>query len=698
MAHLLELDGLRTEIRLRRAVVHALDGVSLTVDPGECLGIVGESGCGKTMTALSIMRLLPPGGHIVGGKIILDGKEISSLEDSQMRHIRGNEIGMIFQDPMTSLNPTMTIGDQISETVVLHRGASSAQARQRAIEVLGLVGMPRPAERVDNYPHQLSGGMRQRVMIAMALACEPKLLIADEPTTALDVTIQKQILELLDDLRKRLSMAVILVTHDLGVIAGRADRVVVMYAGKISESTTTTRLFANPRHPYTEALFEALPEKAADNARKLYNIPGMPPDLTNPPTGCRFAARCRYVQETCRQEEPELKGDSWEHVFRCFFPVGKEEREKRLAELTVAEAAAAQAAAAATAPPPVADGELLKVDHLVKNFPVTAGAVMQRKVGEVSAVADVSFSIVPGQTFGMVGESGCGKTTIGRLIVGLEKATSGSIILDGEDLTKLSTRERRRRSSKVQLMFQDSYASMDPRMRVGPILREPLSIQRRGARKEQQTKIREILDEVGLPRAAVERYPHEFSGGQRQRLGLARALVLRPQLIVADEPVSALDVSIQAQILNLMLDLQRDHGLTYLFISHDLSVVRYLSNNIGVMYLGKLVEIGPANDVYFGPVHPYTRGLIDTIPMADPVAEKAKVAKGVSGELPSALDPPSGCRFRTRCPRAQDLCAVEEPPLRVFGDVHLAACHFPLRGPGTAVPEASATTAVATDA
>src|SRR5215831_19310636 len=698
MAHLLELDGLQTEIRLRRSTVHALDGVSFTVDPGECLGIVGESGCGKTMTALSIMRLLPPGGHIVGGKILLDGKEISALSDNDMRHVRGNEVGMIFQDPMTSLNPTMTIGDQISETVLLHRGASPAEARDRAVEVLGLVGMPRPAERVSNYPHQLSGGMRQRVMIAMALACEPKLLIADEPTTALDVTIQKQILELIDSLRKRLSMAVILVTHDLGVIAGRADRTVVMYAGKVEESTTTTRLFGNPRHPYTEALFEALPEKAADSSRRLYNIPGMPPDLTNPPTGCRFAARCRYAQEICRAEEPELKGDSWEHVFRCFFPVGKEEREKRVAELLVAEE---QAAATAVEPAAAAasDGELLRVDHLVKNFPVTAGAVLQRKVGEVSAVADVSFSIVPGETFGMVGESGCGKTTIGRLIVGLEQATSGAIVLDGEDLTKLSTRERRRRSGKVQLMFQDSYASMDPRMRVGPILREPLSIQRRGSRKEQQAKISEILDEVGLPRAAVQRYPHEFSGGQRQRLGLARALILRPQLIVADEPVSALDVSIQAQILNLMKDLQRDHGLTYMFISHDLSVVRYLSNNIGVMYLGKLVEVGPANDVYYRPVHPYTRGLIDTIPNADPVVEKSKVTKGVAGELPSALDPPSGCRFRTRCPRAQELCALEEPPLRPFGDTHFAACHFPLREPGSeaATEQASAPTAVASD-
>jgi peptide/nickel transport system ATP-binding protein len=339
------------------------------------------------------------------------------------------------------------------------------------------------------------------------------------------------------------------------------------------------------------------------------------------------------------------------------------------------------------------------VDHLVKNFAVTSGAVLQRKVGEVSAVADVSFSIVPGQTFGMVGESGCGKTTIGRLIVGLEKATSGAILLDGEDLTKLSNRERRQRSDKVQLMFQDSYASMDPRMRVGPILREPLAIQRRGSRSEQQTKINEILDEVGLPRAAVQRYPHEFSGGQRQRLGLARALILRPQLIVADEPVSALDVSIQAQILNLMKDLQRDHGLTYMFISHDLSVVRYLSNNIGVMYLGKLVEVGAADDVYYRPVHPYTRGLIDTIPNADPVVEKSKVAKGVAGELPSAIDPPSGCRFRTRCPRAQDLCAAEEPPLRPFGGTHFAACHFPLTEPAPAAraQEASVPSTVASD-
>jgi peptide/nickel transport system ATP-binding protein len=566
--------------------------------------------------------------------------------------------------------------------------------------VLGLVGMPKPAERISNYPHQLSGGMRQRVMIAMALACEPKLLIADEPTTALDVTIQKQILELIDSLRQRLSMAVILVTHDLGVIAGRADRVAVMYAGRIVESAPTPVLFARPRHPYTEALFEALPEKAADGSsiKRLYNIPGQPPDLTFPPPGCKFAPRCRYAQDSCRASEPALTDAGGAHFFRCFFPVGsaQEARDPGTPFVSVpperpevpgtpagsgagGEAAEEAAGGLAVAS---ADGALLSVSHLVKNFTVTAGAVLQRKVGQVSAVADVSFGIPAGSTFGLVGESGCGKTTVGRLIVGLEKPSSGSIVLGGRDLASLSRRQRRRQAQAVQLMFQDSYASMDPRMRVGTILREPLVIQRDGSRASQAKRVNAMLDEVGLPAVAAERYPHEFSGGQRQRLGLARALMLRPSMIVADEPVSALDVSIQAQILNLMLDLQRDYGLTYLFISHDLSVVRYMSDTIGVMYLGKLVEVGPAADVYAAPVHPYTRGLIDTVPVADPTMERAKEHQGVQGELPSAVAPPSGCRFRTRCPRAQDLCAAEEPPLRPFtAEGHLAACHFPLREP-----------------
>ena len=686
MAPLLDISDLRTEIRLREGVVHAVDGVSLQLEPGETLGIVGESGSGKTMTALSIMNLLPTGGRIAGGSIKLAGQEISTLPEDGMRKIRGNEIGMIFQDPLTSLNPTMTVGKQIAENVSLHREVSKEQAMDRAAEVLDLVGIPRVRERIKEYPHQFSGGMRQRVMIAMALACEPKLLIADEPTTALDVTIQKQILELIDDLRRRLGMAVILVTHDLGVIAGRADRVAVMYAGKIAETSDTETLFARPRHPYSEALFQALPDKAADAGERLYSIPGLPPDLVNPPTGCRFAARCRYVTDRCREEEPRLTGEVAGHEFRCFYPVGPSERTDtgRLSGFN-------QAQTKEPVPGPGIGDVLLDVDHLVKDYPVTKGAVLQRRVGWLSAVADVNFAIRSGETFGLVGESGCGKSTIGKLVVGLETLTGGSISFAGKDLAKSSHRQYRHQRRNIQLMFQDSYASLDPRMRAGTLLREPLVIQHIGSKQEQLKRVDEMLDKVGLPRSAAERYPHEFSGGQRQRLGFARALMLDPQLIVADEPVSALDVSIQAQVLNMMKELQHDLGLTYLFISHDLGVVRYLSDKIGVMYLGKLVEVGPAEEVYLRPAHPYTRGLLDSAPVADPEAEKKKVTEGVKGELPSAIHPPSGCRFRTRCPRAQSICADVEPPMTPFaGEGHLAACHFPLQSPVGAPAETAA--------
>lgn len=656
---------LHTDIALSKGTVHPVSGVSFTVNKGESLGIVGESGCGKTMTALSIMRLLPPGGRIVGGSIALADVDLAALDEAGMRRIRGDRVGMIFQDPMTSLNPCMTIGDQVSETVLLHREVTREHARERAAEVLDLVGLPHAKERMNSYPHLLSGGMRQRVVIAMALACDPELLIADEPTTALDATIQKQILELIDDLRTRLGMAVILVTHDLGVIAGHTDRVAVMYAGKIMETSPTPELFANPRHPYTEALFRARPENA-DSDRKLYAIPGLPPDLSDPPHGCRFAARCAYATEECRAQEPDLTGDN--HAFACFHPLGIK---RQAAPNPPTPLATAQAAA-----------PLLEVRNLVREFPVTSNGVLQRKIGAISAVADVSFTVGAEETFGLVGESGCGKSTISRLLVAADTPTSGSITFDGNEITGKSNRELRKYRGDFQLMFQDPYASLDPRMRVGSILREPLVIQHRGSAADQENAVVRLLDEVGLPRTALHQYPHEFSGGQRQRIGLARALALRPKLIVADEPVSALDVSVQAQILNLMRDMQREHRLTYVFISHDLSVVRYVATTIGVMYLGKLVEIGPAEQVYTAPVHPYTRGLIDTIPLADPQRERHKSKAGVRGELPSAMNPPSGCRFRTRCPRASDKCAAEEPlmlPFSVQG--HRAACHHPLRSP-----------------
>ncbi|MDT7611585.1 MAG: peptide/nickel transport system ATP-binding protein ddpF [Pseudonocardiales bacterium] len=665
MEPVVELIDLHTDIAMRRGTAHPVGGVSLTVGKGETLGIVGESGCGKTMTALSIMRLLPNGGRIAGGSIRFGDLDLATADDDVMRTVRGNRIGMIFQDPMTSLNPCLTIGDQVAETVRLQRDVTRAQARERAREVLDLVGLPRAAERLDSYPHLLSGGMRQRVVIAMALACEPELLIADEPTTALDVTIQKQILELIDELRARLGMGVILVTHDLGVVAGHTDRGAVMYAGKVVETSGTRELFDNPRHPYTEALFRALPENV-DHEHRLYAIPGLPPDLSDPPKGCRFAPRCTYATDECRDAEPELTTDG--HPFACFHPLGAKERRAANPVTDPVEATTSK--------------PLLEVRNLVRDFPVTAKGVLQRKVGAVSAVADVTFTVRAGETFGLVGESGCGKSTIGRLLVAADTPTSGSITFDGTEITGKSDRALRERRRDFQLMFQDPYASLDPRMRVRSILREPLVIQHRGSAKEQEQAVGELLDEVGLARTALEKYPHEFSGGQRQRIGLARALALRPKLIVADEPVSALDVSVQAQILNLMRDLQVEHDLTYVFISHDLSVVRYIASTIGVMYLGKLVEVGPAEQVYTSPVHPYTRGLIDTIPLPDPTREHQKAHEGVRGELPSAMDPPSGCRFRTRCPLATDRCAAEEPLMVKFDEQgHQAACHHPLQQP-----------------
>jgi len=697
MTAVLEVEGLRTEFHLRRSNVTAVDDVSFHVDEGECVGVVGESGCGKTTTGLSIMKLLPNVGHIAGGKITLLGRDIVPLGEKEMCKIRGNDVGMIFQDPLTSLNPTMTIGRQIAESVRLHRHASKAEARARALEVLALVDMPRPQERLNAFPHQLSGGLRQRVMIAMALACEPKMLVADEPTTALDVTIQAQILDLLDDLRERLGMAIMLITHDMGVIAGRADRVLVMYAGKIIETSTTGELFTRMRHPYSEALLASVPKLEQDSSIRLISIPGLPPDLSQPIDQCRFAPRCLYAQDDCTVHEPDLvrAGESEPgHLAACFHQVGVDEATMakrpeavaKSADVTVTADELSAARQRTRADELVQQPVILQVSRLVKEFPVTSGAVIQRRIGSVKAVSDVSFSVRRGETFGLVGESGCGKTTMGRLVVALEKANAGSITFEGDDITHLGSRALRTRRRDMQLMFQDPYASLDPRMRVGSILKEPLVVQNIGTSHERDERVRSLMGEVGLSAKALDLYPHEFSGGQRQRIGLARALALDPKLIVADEPVSALDVSIQAQILNLLKELQQRRHLTYIFISHDLAVVKYMADTIGVMYLGKLVEVGPAIDIYAKAAHPYTRALIDTIPEPDPALARASRGRHIQGELPSAMQPPSGCRFRTRCPFVQEVCAVEEPPLRPFGTRHFAACHFPLQTPVDAAP------------
>ena len=665
---LLEITDLRTEISTREGLVRAVDGVSLTVGAGESVGLVGESGSGKTMTGMSVIRLLPPGGAIAGGSVRFDGTELTGLSDAAMRRLRGNDIALISQDPMSSLNPTRTIGSQLREAYRIHDGGSYGAASKRAAEVLGLVGMPRPAERLDDFPHQLSGGMRQRAMIAIGLVCEPKLLIADEPTTALDVSIQAQILELIDDLRTQLSMGVLLITHDLGVIAGHTDRVTVMYGGRVVEQASTAALFAGPRHRYTEALLASAPTMEQDRSANLATIPGTPPKLIGLRPMCRFAPRCQFAQPDCVSGDPELRAADPGHSYACLHP-----RQPGVATATTGTPSSTGDAIAAVAP-----GEpLLELSEVVKEFGLRAKTPLGRG-RTVHAVSGVTLTVRAGETFGIVGESGCGKTTLGRVLVGLERPTSGTVTFGGRDLGAMRGKEFRRHRRDLQMMFQDSAAALDPRMPVSALVAEPLDIQHVGTHRDRRAAVAELLDAVGLPADAVRRYAHEFSGGQRQRIAMARALALHPKVIVADEPVSSLDVSVQAQILNLMRSLQERFGLTYVVISHDLSVLKYLADRIGVMYLGTMVEVGTSDEVYGAPRHPYTAGLIEAIPLPDPAGERAKTAVRLGGELPSAISPPSGCRFRTRCPLATDRCAQEAPVLTESGGRHAVACHYPL--------------------
>ena len=668
---LLQIKDLHTDIEIRNGVVRALSGVDLHVNPGETLGIVGESGSGKTMTALSLMGLLPQGGKVSSGSIILDGQDLTQLPLKEKRKLRGTKVGMIFQDPLTSLNPTMKIGLQVCEPLRVHEKLSKRAALARAVEILKRVGMPRPEVVINNYPHQLSGGMRQRVMIAMALVCKPRILIADEPTTALDVTTQMQILDLIDELRDEYKMGVILITHDLGVVAGHTDRVAVMYAGRIVETAPTKTLFTEPKHRYTSSLMAALPERALAAGTKLFSIPGAPPSLTNLPKGCRFAARCLWATDECRAGYPDLSGDE-NHTFSCFHPVQEGDESPAVLQAMM-DSGKAEDAVDATGQ--ISHEVLLDVKEASRVYESSGSGFFKRDKGVVSAVDRVSITVNKGETYGLVGESGCGKSTVGRLIAGLERPSGGAIELDGRDLATLKGRDAVRIHRDVQMMFQDSYAAMDPRMRIDQILAEPMSIQKTGNARQIAERIMEILEQVGLTEEILDRYPHEFSGGQLQRIGFARSLTLAPDLIVADEPVSALDVSVQAQVLNLMKDLQQELGLSYLFISHDLAVVQYMADRIGVMYLGRIVEEGPAHEVVKNPKHPYTKALIDSIPVPDPEFQHDESAIKLTGEPPSAVNPPKGCRFRPRCPFAGEECKVQ--PM-LTDETHRVACHHPL--------------------
>ncbi|MEW6313696.1 MAG: ABC transporter ATP-binding protein [Pseudomonadota bacterium] len=665
---LLHVENLQTVLDTGGSV-RPVDGVTFDIARGETFALLGESGCGKSLTALSIMRLLPEVGRIAGGLVRLqdgDALDLLALPETAMRNLRGKRMAMIFQEPAASLNPVMTVGEQIAEVLERHAGLRGEAQQQRVLELLDAVGISDAVRRARDYPFQMSGGMKQRVMIAIALACAPDLLIADEPTTALDVTIQAQVLELLRELQHKNGMALLLITHDLGVVAEMAHRVAVMYAGEIVEIASREQFFSRPLHPYTQKLFAALPQKGK---ARLATIPGTVPMLNREFPCCRFADRCEHAWALCREQAPAwtlLEGGRGvrchlyeEHVAGSAWSVAKSEEPEgtRMSH-----------------PPPVTRYPLLQVESLRVHFPIRKG-VLQRVSGYVKAVDGVSFDIAAGRTLALVGESGCGKTTVGKSILRLIEPSAGTVRFGGENIGALRRDRMRMLRSQLQIIFQDPYASLNPRMRVAESIEEGMAaLETVADAAARMRRVDELLAQVGLSAAMKYRYPHEFSGGQRQRIAIARALAVRPRLIVCDEPTSALDVSVQAQILNLLKQLQDELGLAYLFITHNIAVVEFLAHEVAVMYLGRIVECGSAEEILNTPRHPYTQALLSAAPRLESAGER-RVIK-LSGELPSPINPPPGCHFHPRCPHAMPQCRGEYPQASRFSATHHAHCYL----------------------
>ena len=671
MSALLDIRDLKTWLDSSGGTVRAIDGVSLEVERGETFAIVGESGCGKSMTALSVLRLLPEAGQVVGGSVLLGGEDLLCLPETAMRGVRGRRIAMIFQEPATSLNPVLTVGMQIAEVLQRHTALRGKAAHKRMLELLDAVGIPDPARRLDEYSFQLSGGLKQRVMIAVALAAEPDLLIADEPTTALDVTIQAQVLDLLSELQRRNGMAILLITHDLGVVAQMAHKVAVMYAGQIIEVAPREQFFRTPLHPYSRKLFQALPGSASRGG-DLAVIRGQVPPLTTRFSGCRFAERCDFAWERCHSEVPGLTTAGPGQRIRCHLYDRDEAGRRGAGEIPVVQALHAASAIASSAHSSVGGAALLSVRELKVHFPIRKG-LFKRTVGQVKAVDGMSFELASGTTLALVGESGCGKTTAGKAILQLIRPSAGSVRFEGHELTRLRGGALRRRRADFQLIFQDPYASLNPRMRVADILAEGMqALGVADTPAERAARMDRMLAQVGLNADAKLRYPHEFSGGQRQRIAIARVLAVNPKLIVCDEPTSALDVSVQAQILNLLKQLQRDLGLAYLFITHNIAVVEHLAHAVAVMYLGRIVERGSVDEVLRTPKHPYTQALLSAVPALDQAGER-KIIR-LQGELPSPANPPLGCHFHPRCPQAMPECKLDYPDSVRTGDSHEVSC------------------------
>ncbi|KQS08858.1 peptide ABC transporter ATP-binding protein [Curtobacterium sp. Leaf183] len=685
---LLSVSDLSVTFNAKTRPVYAVRGVDYEVRQGEFLGIVGESGSGKSVSSMAVMGLLPSSAQ-VGGSIKYDGRELVGMNDREMSRLRGRDIAMVFQDPLSALTPVYTIGQQIVEGLRLHdRSLTAHAARARAEELLRVVGIPNPARRLDAFPHEFSGGMRQRAMIAIAIANDPKLIIADEPTTALDVTIQAQILDVLQTAKEMTGAAVVLITHDLGVVAGNVDRVAVMYAGRIVENAPVHTLFREPVMPYTIGLLRSMPNMTAPRTERLVPLEGRPPLLTQKPTGCPFADRCPAVIDACRDGEPALLSPSITNAGAgsiADLPTGAMVSAPAVLEDHTAACIRRDEIAAGTLgrsdifPRPEeieeaatdhGDDVVLRLDDVVKTFPLTKGAVFRRRIGEVHAVDGISLELKRGRVLGLVGESGCGKTTTIMEILELAGAQQGTIAVNGVDTATLSKKDRLALRSNIQVVFQDPMASLDPRLDIGSVIGEPLTVQ--GVPKDEiRRRVQDSLALVGLEPSYIDRFPHEFSGGQRQRIGIARALIVEPAILVLDEPVSALDVSVQAGVINLLEDLKHRLGLSYLFVAHDLSVVRHIADDVAVMYLGRIVEYGSGDAVFDDPQHPYTRALLSAVPVPDPSAEAARGRILLDGDLPSPTERVDGCRFRTRCPlyqllddRRKEQCRTVDPALR----------------------------------